>query len=295
VTASSGTASAPIRYLSSVRWGARIVSRGADYVWYNRGDYVSIEEFDITSADARIGIGSQPRVGYVTLRGNRVHDLRGGACTSQGGAAILQDYWSGGHDSDTLDNLVERIGPAHGCTTIQGIYHAMAGGRIQNNIVHNVAGWGIHFWHAARGVTVSHNLVFGNAGGGITVGAGDAPGGVIADEFVVSNNIVRNNPYGIIEFETSGSRQLGWNNVYLNNLVYQNATALRLVHGRQAGTIHADPLMVAFRVDGSGDYHLQSSSPALDAATATGAPVIDYEATPRPQGSGYDIGPYERR
>jgi parallel beta-helix repeat protein len=293
VTNTSGTAGGRIHYVSDARWGAHVASTGAEHVWRNRGNYVTIEGFDITSPDARIGIGNDPNVGYVAIVANRVHDLPGPPCAAKGGAGILHDYWSGGHDSDTLGNLVERVGASQGCATVHGIYHSTAGGRIQNNIVHNSAGWGIHFWHAARGVTVSNNLVFGNRGGGITVGAGDAPGGVIADEFVVANNIVRNNPIGILEFETSGSHQLGGNNAYLNNLVFQNQTDVRLVRGRQDGTIQTDPLMVAFRLDGRGDYHLRLGSPAIAAATSRGAPAVDFEDTTRPQGGGFDVGPYE--
>ncbi|HEY4238601.1 MAG TPA: choice-of-anchor Q domain-containing protein [Kofleriaceae bacterium] len=39
------------------------------------------------------------------------------------------------------------------------------------------------------------------------------------------------------------------------------------------------------------DYHLMSSSPAIDLSTA--GPATDIEGTSRPQGSGYDLGAYE--
>ncbi len=56
------------------------------------------------------------------------------------------------------------------------------------------------------------------------------------------------------------------------------------------GNISADPLFVAAL---SGDYHLQSGSPCIDAGTSQYAPTTDFEGTTRPQGSGYDIGAYE--
>ena len=43
----------------------------------------------------------------------------------------------------------------------------------------------------------------------------------------------------------------------------------------------------------SGDYHLQSQSPCIDAGTASNAPKTDFEGTTRPQGGNFDIGAYE--
>lgn len=43
----------------------------------------------------------------------------------------------------------------------------------------------------------------------------------------------------------------------------------------------------------SSDFHLQSTSPCIDAGNSTGAPSIDYDDLHRPMGGGYDIGPYE--
>ncbi len=56
------------------------------------------------------------------------------------------------------------------------------------------------------------------------------------------------------------------------------------------GNISANPLFVD---QTTGDYHLQSNSPCIDTGTSSNAPVIDFEGTSRPQGSGFDIGAYE--
>src|SRR5262249_5315144 len=42
-----------------------------------------------------------------------------------------------------------------------------------------------------------------------------------------------------------------------------------------------------------GDYSITAASPALSAATATGAPDHDFFGNPRPQGTGFDIGAVE--
>jgi hypothetical protein len=43
----------------------------------------------------------------------------------------------------------------------------------------------------------------------------------------------------------------------------------------------------------TGDFHLQSASPAIDAGVTVSAVVGDRDGQPRPAGAGYDIGPYE--
>jgi hypothetical protein len=42
-----------------------------------------------------------------------------------------------------------------------------------------------------------------------------------------------------------------------------------------------------------GDYHLKAGSPAVDAGSAEGAPLLDAESNGRPCGAGFDIGPFE--
>ncbi len=61
-----------------------------------------------------------------------------------------------------------------------------------------------------------------------------------------------------------------------------------------AGNLSADPKFVTRAWGTAGDYHLQPGSPAIDAGTATEAPAADLEGTPRPQGTGFDMGAYER-
>ena len=42
------------------------------------------------------------------------------------------------------------------------------------------------------------------------------------------------------------------------------------------------------------DLHLSPTSPAIDSGTSSGAPLEDFDGRARPQGTGYDIGAYER-
>jgi hypothetical protein len=53
--------------------------------------------------------------------------------------------------------------------------------------------------------------------------------------------------------------------------------------------ISADPKYASYPTD----LHLGGESLCIDRGTATGAPTTDADATPRPQGDGFDIGAYE--
>ena len=54
-TTHSGTASARIRFISTVKQGAKIVFSGTGIAWNSKGSYVDIDGFDI-SGSGRIGI-----------------------------------------------------------------------------------------------------------------------------------------------------------------------------------------------------------------------------------------------
>jgi hypothetical protein len=50
---------------------------------------------------------------------------------------------------------------------------------------------------------------------------------------------------------------------------------------------------VKYAANGSGDYRLQSTSPAVDKGTLTSAPKVDILGVARPHGVAVDIGAYE--
>jgi Right handed beta helix region len=287
----AGTSSARIRFVSDVKWGAQIKITNTDAGWQNNADFVDIEGFDVYGS-GRLGIANN--ASSVRIIGNHVHNLSGGSCNSSGGAAIDNESFTG-HDNDIIANVVNDIGPTPlgSCSTIQGIYHSNLRGHIYNNIAYRVSGWAIHLWHAANNVTISNNLTFNNGGptvgGGILVGDGDSPGGVTDDNTIVTNNVViHNGGRGIEEFGNVGA-----NNVYSNNMVYQNFIDFQLIGKSDSRTLHLDPQFVNYQPDGTGDYHLTPTSPAVNAGTSQGAPANDFDGGARPVGNSYDIGPYE--
>ena len=291
-TSVSGNPVARIRFLSDTKWGARIRSIGVRATWINDGDFVDIVGFDI-SGDGAIGLLN--RGSNVRIIANHVHHVPATGCDGNGGAGILNGNYSA-VDNDIIGNVVDDIGePNKSCARVQGIYHSNLRGRILNNISYGNEGYGIHLWHAAAEVIIANNLVFNNRHGGIVIGAGDAPyhGSELhpADRVLVVNNVVvyNQNRYGVEELGVTGP-----GNTYLNNVVYGNLFAnWKLQTGRQVGTINADPHFLAYREDGSGDYHLSNGSPAIGGASSMGAPLFDIDGVARPTGVPCDIGPYQ--
>ncbi len=283
-TTTSGTSSSRIRFVSDVQWGAHITTAGASASWENDGDYVDILGFSV-SGDGDIGILNQGS--DVRLIGNEVHDVPVTDCTDNGGAGIDNANYSGQND-DTIANYVHDIGNlARACPRVQGIYHSNLGGHIWNNISIRNEAWGIQLWHAANAVVIANNLSSQNGDGGITVGAGDAPGGVTANNVVVTNNVVVYNGSG-----TSGAGILeagatGPNNFYGNNVVFGSSTGVSLQTGTASSTIVADPNLL----NAPNLQSLCNSNFIINAGTANGAPPDDVNGAPRPNPP--DIGPYQ--
>ena len=278
-----GAAHAPIRYVSDVKWGAKIVGAGTEATWTNHGNHAQIVGFDI-SGSGRIGILNW--ASWTLVAGNHVHDMAvSGGCTSNGGAGINNANY-GASDDDVIGNVVHDIGVPGACNGVHGIYTSNARGRIVDNLVYRNASYGIHLWHAADAVLVANNTVFHNGakgmGGGILVGSGDTPRKLVINNTSVVNNIVYQNPgWGIVEYCYPGHSCIGPANTVANNLVYGNGTGIGLRVGKATGTIVADPQFADFQADGSGDYRLRESSPAIKRGMALGAaaPAPDADET----------------
>ena len=225
-TTVSGTRTAMIRYVSDVNGQAllRCTKSGNSAVWWNQGDYVEIEGFDISGSGA-LGIYNQGS--HTRLISNTIHDIPAAGCPHDGGAGIDNGNYAGS-DDDVIGNTVYDIGDWQvACPRVHGIYHSNRGGHIENNVVFRNQGWGVHLWHAASNVTISGNRVADNGYGGILIGsvASDFPAGAGAnDQTIVSDNLVVHNGiasgaagYGIEEYG-----DVGTDNRYENNIVRMN-------------------------------------------------------------------------
>ncbi len=290
-TTVSGSASARIYFVSTTKWGAKIVASGSSGKtgWDNRGNYVDIVGFEVNGKGSKWTGGIYNGGSYDMIRANYVHDIaKGVGCTSGGGSAIGVDSYYKGVKSDVVGNLVHDIGPA-GCRFVQGIYVSTSGS-VKNNVVYRVAEGAIHLWHDANRVIITNNTVT-TSNTGIIVGGGDfyhtsGP----ADYIAVYSNIVYDNKMGVSEQGKTGK-----NNTYRNNLVFKNATYnWQLKNGlTHTGTVSSEPLFVAYSRSGTPDLRLSSSSPAIGRATPTEALDYDFLERPRNTTTGFDIGAYQ--
>ncbi|KQQ36226.1 hypothetical protein ASF61_08555 [Duganella sp. Leaf126] len=292
-TNASGTPTARIRYVSDSKWNARIVppANSANAVaWDNRGSYVDIDGFEVDGSNHKAGtrwaVGLYTAGSFGTVSNSHVHHIGQGGCVSGGG--IGADSYYKGVSNDVLANVVHDIGVS-GCKTMSGVFVNSADSDVKNNLIYGVSQAGVQLWHDATRVAVSHNTIFA-AQTGIVVGGGDPyTSSGVNDYSRVANNIVVDTEYGVVEQGNVGS-----NNKYTNNLMYQQtAYPYLLIKGVAVATIAAAPQFVNYVRSGGGDYQLQASSPAIDKGLASEAPPTDLNGKARPAGAGPDLGAYE--
>ena len=296
-TTASGTAAARIYWVSTTKWGAKIVPPAKSSnktAWDNRGNYVSIIGFEVDGSKVRSGtkwtLGIYTGGSYNVIEGNRVHHTATTIpCNSAGGSAIGVDSYYKGVMTDVVGNVVHDIGPA-GCSYVQGIYVSTSG-TIKNNVVYRVGSAAIHLWHDATNVKIINNTV-SSSNFGIIVGGGDfyfTSAG--ANNVAVYNNIVYDNKYGISEQGKTGT-----GNSYKNNLVFKNTTYdWQLRNGlKHTGTITSDPLLAGYsRTAAMPNFKPSASSPVIGRGIATYALPTDIDGKPRNASTGYDIGAYQ--
>jgi hypothetical protein len=295
VLASSGTSRHPITYKAQNKWQVRLAGTGigdGSAVIRVSGAHAIIQGFDVTGSDANgiILAYSGTTASYNQAVGDYVHDIIT-PCDSNSGTAIETgggDNYSGITHNDMIGNLVVNITPYNGCAgrhASTGLYAQIPYSVITNNIVIN-AGYAIQSWHAASHVTVFGNTLINNLRS-ITIGDGDSPGGVTNDYSLVQNNIIYKSTNTAIA-ETGAT---GLHNRYIDNLIYGGNTRISLNHGLHAtGTINADPKFVNNTGTATGNYGLQSTSPARGAGLALTGIVTDFNGAARPQSGVTAIG-----
>jgi hypothetical protein len=292
----SGTSSSPIVFKSQNKWGA-IIAPSSSQVASNyglisqiTGAYNLVIDFEIvgpSDGTANSGIKVQTSGTGAAIKGNKIHHY-GTANNCNGGAAVV----SGGANSTVDSNFIYDYGRplANGvCTTFDGIYFNDGNGQtMTNNIVYGGPNQGVPLQMNGEQATtpnfpsnntIANNTVF-NAQGDAVYELCWQPGSNCAGNKLINNIFYAVNladPGAIIYISTGGSGTWGAN-TYTNNLVFASVGGNHLAPGQTVTeTVTANPLFVNYTGDPTGDYHLQSGSPAINAGTVVGAPGTDFD------------------
>jgi Right handed beta helix region len=166
---------------------------------------------------------------------------------------------------------------------IQGQGHVIANCRIANA----PNGSDVQIYPSSDHIIVTENTIVGAGLDGIILGSDG--GGTTSNLTLVNNVVAFNGRYGI---STYWGGTVGTGNVATKNVVWGNTSGQLVGNGitYTANTV-ADPRFVN---RSGGDFHVQTGSPAVDGGQVEYALPNDLDGAGRPQGTGPDIGTYER-
>ena len=145
---------------------------------------------------------------------------------------------------------------------------------VRNNIFSNLWAWGVTTGSRIIGLQVFHNVFADIRYHGLGCRG--------TSQCEVRNNI----------FYNAGSSYFAESTAMMtasNNIVYRTDKTMK-PESFPDDFVNVDPSFVAAE---RSDFHLRRSSPAIDAGTPLPSVAIDRDRVPRPQGRGWDIGPYE--
>jgi len=291
----SGSSGSPITFQSTNKWGAKIqLGSGVNVGLVINGSFVTVKNFEIIGAsDGSNSTGIKCNTGNnCSVVGNKIHHIGTTSTSCPLGAAIEPNN---GSNHFISGNYLYDISPprtAARCNHEQGIYVSgipSNNGIIQNNIIFACYQcYAIQFdGGAPSGWTVSNNTIF-NVGAPTTASGGGlyyncANSGALCDNNSFNNNIFMNTGGDscIWEDTVAPGGTLGTHDHYLNNLFSNCFSGNRFLTGSLTASVNANPLFVNYTGDQTGDYHLQSSSPAIDAGTSSGAPSTDFDGNPQ--------------
>jgi hypothetical protein len=291
----SGSAAARIRFISDTKWGAKILPNGVGgyTMWSAQGGFTDIEGFEVNgTGGTNVRVGIYLNGGNSSVKNSLVHHVaETSGCDNRGGAGLLSDQGRGPTftNYDFIGNTVHHVGA--GCGWIQGIYHSSSG-NIKNNVVY-AASQGLNLGHDAHNINAVNNTLFGNSGYGVHYGGCQEAynNGCPTYGIKVHNNIIFDNYGGVAGPITVEDVD----NEVKNNLIYGNTKNFDLAspsNSSRTGEIAANPQFVNYIRTGGGDYHLKSTSPAIDKGLTSTAPSTDIDGNAR-SGAGVDLGAYE--
>ncbi len=245
--------------------------------------------------------------------GNNVHD--NGSATGSSLVNYESAQFSGANNIEAAWN---QIGNTRGCRALMfsASGTSQSGLLVHDNYVHDAVCDGISFANVdpAQGTVTAYNNIVQHVGAGPAPAGGESTYACISagGSGMGSVQILNNTFYdcGARGNADSGGI-LATTPVALTNNIFSlvagesyvtASTSTSLLSGSHdlfwgagaapapfSSPVDADPLFIDIA---NANFHVQPTSPAIDAGTNTGV-AGDYDGTPRPQGSAYDIGAYE--
>jgi hypothetical protein len=158
-----------------------------------------------------------------------------------------------------------------------GINGSQTGGGIPSIIRYNIIRDNLQYGIVARNslFNVHNNLIYNNSHNS----AGVATVNLNSGSTLRNNTIVSN-----------GSLCVNSGSDVRNNICWGNDNNSITTAGTVSNNLFTDPKFVNAAAN---DYHLQSTSPAINAGMTLSETTPDFDGVTRPQGSAYDIGAYE--
>ncbi|MEK9150015.1 MAG: right-handed parallel beta-helix repeat-containing protein, partial [Candidatus Desantisbacteria bacterium] len=279
-------------------------------VWNSNNIIIDGNEVELACNDGRqecITVGGTSSA--FEVKNNHVH--HGGPGTNGGEGIVIKDFSNNGKVYNNHVHDLNRL----------GIYIDAEAGNTDNievfqNIVHDCANDGLTLASEQGGllsnINVYNNIIYNNKLVGINITPNGTATNPPMQNLKIINNTIYNNGTGtwgggIAAGNPNITGLVIRNNVVSQNLIFQIAiegtvTNLSVDHNLIDGyreyideiygsdSVTGDPKFVD---TSTLNFHLQASSPAIDKGTSTDAPSTDFDANPRPQDAGYDIGAYE--
>lgn len=235
---------------------------------------------------------------YVEIRNNHIHQ-----------AANIPDGFAGGEGINVKDG-------AHDVNIYNNVVHLdeRSDGKPSNRLAFGLDGW----TNETYNISFFNNIAYNNETGFVV----ESEEGATVHDIFIYNNIAYNNGTGFLipnwkKNESSLKKNVYFLNntaylnkigfyinsvmieniVFRNNIIWESMTAIKIGANVPISQITSDHNLTdrdpKFIDPISGDFHLQSSSPAIDNGSAVNAPDVDMDNNNRPQGLGFDIGAYE--
>lgn len=221
----------------------------------NAGIYLSNSSLNnliagnITFENARVYIRAAPGI---ELRNSSYNTVEGNISYDNEDTGI--QLYPGSHYNLIVNNLVYNNGD-HGIDILNA-----ANNRIINNTVYNNITSGINVEGSSSGATIANNISVDNA-----INSPRTRGNIRVDSTSVLNTTLNYNLYYLSQPDV----MINW-----DKISYTTLSDFQVAIAQEAMGIEADPAWVSQE---TGDFHLNSSSPAIDSANASASGILDYD------------------